>query len=155
RLNIVAGNSATAAALRDHLTDMGRKFAAPERNSPAATLDSETLEKLKSLGYVAYKAGGAENDGNQTAADPKGKVGVFNRILRASDLSGVARYAEADEILAQVEREEPDLYVVPFQRGENFLAWGRPTLAVAEFGKALSRNPTFDQAALGLGRAHL
>ena len=67
----------------------------------------------------------------------------------------MAKYAEADEVLAQVEREEPDLYVVPFQRGENFLAWGRPTLAVAEFGKALSRNPSFDQAALGLGRAYL
>jgi len=154
RLNIVAGNSATAAALRDDLTAVGRRFAAPERNSPAPTLDAETLEKLKSLGYVAYKAGAVENDGNETAADPKDNVGVFNRILRASDLSGVGKYADADETLAQVEREEPDLYVVPFQRGENFLAWGRPALAVAEFSKALSRNPTFDQAALGLGRAH-
>jgi len=154
RVNIVAGNSATATALRDDLTDMGRKFAAPERNSLPATLDAETLEKLKSLGYVAYKAGVAENDGNETAADPKDKVGVFNRILRASDLSGEAKYAEADLVLAEVERQEPELYVVPFQRGENFLAWGKPQPALQEFGKALSRNPTFDQAALGLGRAY-
>jgi Tfp pilus assembly protein PilF len=57
-------------------------------------------------------------------------------------------------LLEEVERQEPELYVVPFQRGENLLAWGKPQLAVPEFVKALSRNPRFDQAALGLGRAY-
>ena len=43
---------------------------------------------------------------------------------------------------------------MPFERGENFLAWAKPQQALPEFGKALSLNPAFDQAVLGLGRAH-
>jgi arylsulfatase A-like enzyme/Tfp pilus assembly protein PilF len=154
RSNRVVGNSAVASALRERLNEFERKFATAEKQSARAALDPETLERLKSLGYVAYNAGAAENDADGTGADPKDKVGVLNRILRASDLSGAAKYAEADQVLAEVERREPGLYVVPFQRGENLLAWGKPQLAVEEFGKAVSRNPSFDQAALGLGRAY-
>jgi arylsulfatase A-like enzyme/Tfp pilus assembly protein PilF len=153
RSNIVAAKSSVASTLGENLREFERKFASGTQ--PVATaLDPETLEKLKSLGYVAYKAGSTEDGGDEAGADPKDKVAIFNRILRASDLSGLGKYAEADQLLQEVERQEPDLYVVPFQRGENLLAWGKPRLAVEEFVKALSRNPTFDQAALGLGRAY-
>lgn len=154
RSNIVTGNSAVASALRERLIEIERRFTASGKQPAAPALDPETLEKLKSLGYVAYKAGTGGNRDDETGADPKDKIAVFNQILRASDLSGLAKYAEADQVLAEVERQEPELYVVPFQRGENLLAWGKPQLALVEFSKALSRNPTFDQAALGLGRAY-
>ncbi len=142
-----------ASALREKLIEFERKFTASEKKSAATTLDPETLEKLKSLGYVAYKAG-SEDGGDGKGADPKDKVATLNRILRASDLSRLEKYAEADQVLTEVEREEPELYLVPFQKGENFLAWGKPLLAATEFGNALARNPSFDQAALGLGRTH-
>jgi arylsulfatase A-like enzyme/tetratricopeptide (TPR) repeat protein len=154
RSDIVGANSAVASALRQTLIEFERRFTVAETRSAAKVLDPESLERLKSLGYVAYKAGAAQNDDNETGADPKDKIGIFNRILRASDLIGVAKYAEADQVLADVERQEPELYVAPFQRGESFLAWGKPQPAIGEFLKALSRNPTFDQAALGLGRAY-
>ena len=153
--NVISTHSAVAASLRDQLSEYGRKFAPREQSSPRL-LDTETLEKLKSLGYVAYRAsGGSSRDQNRPEApDPKDKIKTLNRILRASDLSGLKKYAEADQLLTEVEGEEPDLYVIPFQRGENLLAWGKPQPAITEFNKALSRNPTFDQAALGLGRAY-
>ena len=34
------------------------------------------------------------------------------------------------------------------------MAWGKPEAALGEFKKSLDRNPTFDQAALGMGRAY-
>ena len=153
RSNMVTRNSAMASALREKLIEFERKFTASEKKSAATTLDPETLEKLKSLGYVAYKAG-SEDGGDGKGADPKDKLATLNRILRASDLSQLEKYSEADQVLTEVEREEPELYLVPFQKGENLLAWGKPQPAILEFGKALARNPTFDQAALGLGRAH-
>ena len=154
RTNIIARNSAVAAALRERLSELETRFAAQGKPAGAQPLDPETLEKLKSLGYVGYKAPSSREDRQGGGkADPKDKIATYNRILRAGDLTRSSNYAEADQLLVRLEQEEPDLYVIPFQRGENFLGWGKPQLAEEEFRKSLSRNPTFDQAPLGLGRA--
>ncbi len=154
RSNIIVGNSAVAASLRDRLSELETRYAAQGKSGTAKPPDPETLEKLKSLGYISYEAGKAEGAMRTPAADPKDKIVSFNRILRAGDLTRAAKYAEADQLLARLEQEEPDLYVVPFARGENYLGWGKAQPAMEEFRKSLSRNPTFDQAALGLGRAY-
>jgi arylsulfatase A-like enzyme/Tfp pilus assembly protein PilF len=153
RSNIIARNSAVAAALRERLSELETTFAVQGKAARPERLDPETLEKLKSLGYVGYKAPARDDRQAADEADPKDKIATFNRILRAGDLTRSGKYPEADQLLLKLEQEEPDLYVIPFQRGENFLGWGKPSVAVEEFRKSLSRNPTFDQAALGLGRA--
>jgi arylsulfatase A-like enzyme/Tfp pilus assembly protein PilF len=151
--NLAGGSPVLASTLQAKLIEIEGKLASANPSDTRSQLDPETLAELKSLGYVAYKApADAETSGNR--ADPKDKIATYNRILKASDLSGAQKYAEADELFQEIEREEPDLYVVPFSRGENLLSWGKPELALAEFEHALARNPTFDQAALGLGRAH-
>ena len=154
RQNIATTDSAAAASLRDRLAETERKFRAAHENSSSAKLDPDTLEKLKSLGYVSYQAGSRDAVSESARADPKDKVSVLNQILRAGDLTRLARNAEADQLLARLEKTEPGLYVVPFQRGENYLAWRKPDRAAPELRRALALNPTFDQAALGLGRAY-
>jgi arylsulfatase A-like enzyme/Tfp pilus assembly protein PilF len=154
RTNIIARNSAVATALRDRLLELETRFAAQAKPAGTQPLDPETLDKLKSLGYVGYKAPSRDNRQGTGKADPKGKIVTYNRILWAGDLTRSGNYPEADKLLSRLEQEEPDLYVIPFQRGENFLGWGKPPLAAEEFRKSLSRNATFDQAALGLGRAY-
>jgi len=151
--NIITGNSAVGAALSDRLSALETRFAAAGKPGTVEPLDPETLEKLKSLGYVGYKAG-TSLEHTSAASDPKHKIATFNRILHAGDLTRAAKYAEADQLLARLEQEEPNLYVVFFARGENYLGWGKLQPAMEEFRKSLSRNPTFDQAALGLGRAY-
>lgn len=150
RSNIIAAHTAIASSLRERLAKFVKSFTAREQSASIKPPDPETLQKLRSLGYVAYpgKASSAP------AADPKDKIGALNLILRAGDLTQLRKYAEADQMLEQLEEREPALYVVHFQRGENYLGWRKLQAAVAEFGKALSINPTFDQAALGMGRAN-
>jgi choline-sulfatase len=154
RSNAIATNSAAAGSLRERLADFEKRFQGSQGDSPAAPLDPETLEKLKSLGYLSYQGPSSANVANHQGADPKDEITTLNRILRAADVTRLGKYAEADQLLLALEQEEPELYVLHFQKGENYLAWGKPQLAVAEFGKALARNPAFDQAALGLGRAY-
>ncbi len=154
RSNIIAKNSAVAALLRDKLRDFDRKFHEHQETSATARLDPDTLEKLKSLGYISYQAGPAKDVADAGRADPKDKISALNQILRAGDLTRLGKYAEADQLLTRLEQDEPELYVVPFEKGENYLAWRKPRLAIGEFRKTLSRNPIFDQAALGLGRAY-
>ncbi|MGO9273378.1 MAG: sulfatase-like hydrolase/transferase [Terriglobia bacterium] len=151
RSNIIAAHSAIASSLHNRLAEFVKQFTARDRPTSAKPADPETVEKLRSLGYVAYR-GDAKGKGQ--AADPKDKIGVLNRILRADDFTRLGKYSEADQILDQLQQEEPALDVVHFERGENYLAWGKPESALEEFRQTLSRNPTFDQAALGLGRAY-
>ena len=154
RSNIIDTHSALASSLGDRLSEFGRRFAARAAASAAASPDPEVLEKLKSLGYLGYKAPTADTVPDIQRANPKDKIATLNRILRAADLTRLGKYAQADLVLNRLEQTEPRLYVVPFEKGENYLAWGRPEAALGEFKKSLDRNPSFDQAALGLGRAY-
>jgi len=152
RSNIIAAHSPITSALHNRLAEFVKQDTARERPTSAKPADPGTLEKLKSLGYLAYRDDGKARG---QAADPKDKIGTMNRILRAADLSRLGKYSETDQILNQLQQEEPMLYVVHFERGENYLAWGKPESARDEFRQTLSLNPAFDQAALGLGRACL
>jgi arylsulfatase A-like enzyme/tetratricopeptide (TPR) repeat protein len=154
KTNLISAASATGATLRDELKESERRYASEQARDPAPRLDLETLEKLKSLGYIGYDAGAAARNENTERADPKEKIATFNQILRAGDLIREKRFSQAEQLLSVLERFEPNLYVIPFQLAENYLAWQKPAQAVTEFRKSLSLNPTFDQAALGLGRAH-
>jgi arylsulfatase A-like enzyme/Flp pilus assembly protein TadD len=150
--NLASSSGSVAASWREKLVEFERKYSGQAASS-IAKLDPETVERLRSLGYVSFQSPAAgRTDPNR--ADPKDKVETLRRLLHASDLRRLGKYAEAEELLASLEQTEPALYVVPFERGENALAWSKPREALGEFGKALSLNPTFDQAALGLGRAH-
>ena len=152
RHNLAPTHASLAASLHEKLVGVEKRCTGQAESSPAPP-DPETVERLRSLGYVSSQSSPAtQNDPRR--ADPKDKIEILHDILHASDLRRLGKYAEAEELLATVERKEPGLYVVPFERGENFLAWAKPQQALPEFGKALSLNPTFDQALLGLGRAH-
>ena len=116
-------------------------------------LDSETLEKLRSLGYVGYPSPAPGSDSRVIRADPKDKILVLGQMLHAGDLRSRQRFGEADKTLTSLERSEPALYIIAFERGETLLDWGKPRQATEEFRKAVGLNPSFDQAWVGLGRA--
>jgi arylsulfatase A-like enzyme/Flp pilus assembly protein TadD len=153
--NRIAGNRAVAASLRAELEGLERRFenrAALDRES---RLDAETVEKLRSLGYVAYEAGSKQDTPDAGRADPKEKTATLNDVLRAGDLRRAGKYPEAAQMLAHLKASEPKLYLVRFEAGETDLAWGKTQDAVGEFRAALGLNPTFAQGALSLGRAYL
>jgi tetratricopeptide (TPR) repeat protein len=153
KTNSAASQPTIAAALRETLEMLEGRYANGSVSQSAVLLEPETLEKLKSLGYLGYQAPAASGDSRVTRADPKDKILVFNQVLHARELRSLNRFADADEVLMALRRSEPTLYIVAFERGENLLNWGKPRAAVEEFRKAVALNPSFDQAWLGLGRA--
>lgn len=64
----------------------------------------------------------------------------------AENLSSVHRFAEAEDVFKDLERSEPDLYIVSFERGKNLLNWGKAQAAMGEIQKALTLNPTHANA---------
>ena len=146
----MATSAAVAATLRERLRDiMESQYSAPAATSPAK-LDTETIERLRSLGYVSFQSSAAA-EADSARADPKDKIGTLRRILHASDLRR-AGHQEAD--FQQLQADEPKLYVVPFERGENFLAWSKPRPALEAFGKALTLNPNVRPGTFQTRRAH-
>ena len=83
-------------------------------------------------------------------ADPKDKIETLHRILRASDLRRAGKYPEAEDLLAHLEDNRARPSTSCPSSGAK-ISWRGPSRSrrLPEFGKALSLNPTFDQAAAG------
>jgi arylsulfatase A-like enzyme/Tfp pilus assembly protein PilF len=154
--NLYGEKKADANALKAQLDGIERRYASrsPAASSGATQLSQETLEKLKSLGYLAYTAPASATRPGAKLADPKTKVQVFKTILRASDLAQAGRYREADRLVEQVAQTEPNLYLIPFMRGEYASFDGRNKDAQEHFLACLKLNPDFLQAIMGLARAY-
>ncbi len=154
-VNILSEKRSVAHALREYLQGGLTRFRPPAGEADqGAVTDPETIEKLRSLGYVSLtrpRRPGAEFD--PAAPDPKDTIGAYNRVMRAVELSGKGRFREASAILADLAKKHPKDYLLPFLQGETHLQDGNARAARGYFRRALELNPTFDQAAISLGRA--
>ncbi|MBI1982614.1 MAG: sulfatase-like hydrolase/transferase, partial [Acidobacteria bacterium] len=153
--NILSQKRSVAQALREYLEGAVTRFK-PTAGEPGqgGVTDPETVEKLRSLGYVSLarpRRPGGEFD--RAAPDPKDTIGAYNRVMRAVELSGRGRFRQANTILADLAKQYPKDYLLPFLQGETHMQEGNARAARGYFRRALELNPTFDQAAVGLGRA--
>jgi len=153
--NLYTERTAEAAALRDQLLGIERRYTnADAASSSAASLPPETVEKLKSLGYLAYSAP-VSTGSEQDLPDPKDRIETFKSILRAEDLASAGRFERSDALLDALRPTEPKLYLIPFMQGENAAKEHRWADSERELLACLKLNPAFDQAVMGLARADL
>jgi len=152
--DLAGQRAADSAALRSQLQDVERRYAGPQATratGAAAGLPAETVEKLRSLGYVAFSAP-VPTANDEALPDPKDRLTIFRSILRATDLASAGRLDESDALLKKVATAEPKLYLIHFMLGENAAKARRWTDGEKEFGACLKLNPSFEQAIMGLGR---
>jgi arylsulfatase A-like enzyme/Tfp pilus assembly protein PilF len=151
--NLAAKDANLATSLRAQLNQLLANYAAATASGGMASGTSaspEVLEKLRSLGYVAYRAPAGPN---AKLADPKDKLPVFQDVLRATDQIQSGNFAAARSLLSSVQRKEPRLYLIPFLLGEAASHEAQWKEAEKQFGRAAALNPGFDQARMGLARA--
>jgi len=132
----------------DHLIDETSHGApAPE----TANLDSETVARLRSLGYVGGDAA-PRNESAQDAAlaDPKDKLGAFTAVQRAGELMVKDDYGEAVHALESALREEPGMRQARLMLGSSYAELGRTTDARAQFDTVLKEDPQSVSALTGL-----
>src|SRR5207248_1859797 len=98
-----AGQSALAVGLREQLQALEGRYANTSLRQDPNPLDSETLEKLRSLGYVGYPSPAPGSDSRVIRADPKDKILVLGQMLHAGDLRSRQRFGEADKTLTSLE----------------------------------------------------
>lgn len=150
--NVAEKDASVAARMRGELNQLVAKYPPPAQGAggDGTGASPEVLEKLRSLGYVAYKAPATPG---AKLADPKDKLKVYQEILRATDLMHLGQFAAARSLLGKLQGTEPRLYLIPFLLGEAASRDGQWKEAEKQFGRAAQLNPGFDQAAMGLGRA--
>lgn len=152
--NVYAERRSLAAALREQLIGIERRYTSTQPAATAPPLPPETVEKLKSLGYIAY-SGAAQPAAAGPLPDPKDHLKVFKAVMRAHALNEAGRYEESNQALEPLATEEPRLFVIPFLKAENLSQTHRWHEAEKSYLDSLKLNPTFDRALMGLARAYM
>jgi len=163
--NIVSDNQVLANRMKEELRALQRRYVPravgqasrvgqASSLSAADNVDPETLERLKSLGYVGFSSGGSAAGAGKQLPDPKLKIAIYNQMNRAIELSRRGRIPMAITILEQVAQREPTMPVVHFLLGSEYLAQGQSLRAVEAFRETLRHNPGSNVARFNLARAY-
>jgi choline-sulfatase len=126
---------------------------------PAGDVDPEARARLAALGYVGTFVASA-SDPRTDRADPKDKIGLFNKLGKALSLANDREKGEEepfDQILAlldEVLREDPNVIDAWFMLGTQHLRHGKFTKAVEYFKKTLALKPNYDVAVINLAEAY-
>ncbi len=153
--NILTGNRALAARMKDELGTLMDRYGAGEAAEPAAEVDQATLDQLQSLGYVGFSAGARSEVGDwEGLADPKDKIGTYNRLNQAITSARRGDHQRSVEILEDVARSEPEMPIVHFLLGTEYLNARLFLKAIEEFRLTLRYNPRSGPARFNLAQAY-
>jgi arylsulfatase A-like enzyme/Tfp pilus assembly protein PilF len=151
--NLALQQTATLAVLKDKLHTLLRRSPFKPQQNSASGLNPDALAKLRALGYVGYRSPISPEALAAGLADPKNKLWEFNAILEAGDAFRAGNFAAGEALLGEVAEKDPQMYVVPFMRGEAAARQQKWKEAAAAFQNSLQLNPAFDQAMTGLAHA--
>ena len=151
--NLAAQQTATVAVLKDKLQTRLREHPFTPGQSEGSGLSPDALEKLRALGYVAYRSPVSPEALAAGLPDPKDRLWELNSILEAGDAFQAGDFSTGEDILSKVREKDPSMYIVPFMLGEAAARQQKWHEAAAELKKCLDLNPNFDQAMVGLARA--
>jgi arylsulfatase A-like enzyme/Flp pilus assembly protein TadD len=151
--NLAAEQPAVTAVLKEKLGEMLVRQAPPQKRAPGPELSQETIEKLRALGYMAYRSPVSAEQLAKGLPDPKDKLEEFNAILQATDAMESGDFEKSEALLARAQEQDPGLYLIPYLRGQAAARREDWKSAAAQLSRALELNPGFDQAMTALARA--
>jgi tetratricopeptide (TPR) repeat protein len=134
-------------------------FSKTQASLPAADVDPDARQRLAALGYVGSFVATAA-DSRAGRADPKDKIGLFNKLGEATELSkdvdaeGRPPFEKVFALLNRIVREDPEVIDAWFMLGTQHLAYGRPDQAVRYFQRTLELKPDYDLAVFNLAQAY-
>ena len=151
--NLITDQKATASVLTQQLKDLVARYTSNDHSANTSQLSAEAVQKLRALGYMAYRSPVSAEALAAGLADPKDKIWDFNVVLGAVDAGKMGKADQQRELLSQVEARNPDMYLIPFLFGEAQLQASDWSSAEESLRRCLKLNPDFDQAMSALARA--
>ena len=134
-------------------------FAKTEAALPAGDVDPEARERLAALGYVG-SFGPTASGPRAGRADPKDKIGLFNKLGEATDLSRDRRpdekppFEKIVALLNEIVGEDPQVIDAWFMMGTQYMAHGDLEHAVEYYKRTLALKPDYDLAVFNLAQAY-
>jgi choline-sulfatase len=159
KTNLFSERRALGDRMIAQLRTLEGRFSRSQAAMPAADVDPEARERLAALGYVGTFVASA-SDPRTGRADPKDKIGLFNKLGMATDLSreregdAEASFGRIVSLLDEVIREDPQVIDAWFMLGTKFLAHGDLEKAVDHFKRTLALKPDYDLAVFNLAQAY-
>jgi len=151
--NLIANQKATASVLAQQMKDLIARYAPKSPSANSSQLTPEAVEKLRALGYMAYRSPVSAEALAAGLPDPKDKLWDFNAVLTAVDAGKLGNSDKQRELLSQVEARNPEMYLIPFLVGEAQLQASDWANAEQSLRRCLKLDPDFDQAMSALARA--
>ncbi len=143
KTNLYGRQGALAESLRQKLRQFRQRQTGTEMAAPAS-VDSQRIEAMRALGYIAISVPPRKQTGQSGLIDPKDRIRVFNKILFALQASDAGALPRSNSLLSEVVRQDPDLFIAHYCLGVNSLKSGENEKALEYFNKAKALNPSFD-----------
>jgi len=146
--NLLRKNAAVAGELQNELAKMLTRYA-PSQRAAAASLSSETLAQLESLGYLAAEPRGKmENSG----PDPKDRFAEF-QLYQSAFLDFTEGHSTvALPKLRSILRADPQNTLARYHLGGCYLQLKKPQDALREWVTVLKLDPQYAPAAEAIGQ---
>lgn len=135
--NLFSQNQNISAKLKEELSVRYAKLNEPQQAAP----DAETLEKLRSLGYV----GTTNLKSQKGTADPKDKIEIWAKYEKATLLKEVSK-EETLKLLEELNREEPQNNFFRIALASHYRENKKFDLALALLKEAVRIDPTDESA---------
>jgi arylsulfatase A-like enzyme/Tfp pilus assembly protein PilF len=131
--------------------------AAGASSKPAPEIDPEVRSRLAALGYVGSFVATTATP-RADLPDPKDKIGLFNLMNAARDISSEKSaeeaFPEAVRLLRQVIAADPRVIDAWFMLGNQHFKTGRYAEAIGYFKKALELKPDYDLPLINMANCY-
>ena len=157
--NIYDSRRPLADRLIGQLRALEADFTKTEAALPAGDVDPEARERLAALGYVGSFVASAA-DSRTGRADPKDKIGLFNKLGLAAELAkdrgpdGKPPFSRITALLHEVVGTDDAVIDAWFMLGTQHLAHGTVEDSIKYFKRTLQLKPDYDLAVFNLAQAY-
>jgi arylsulfatase A-like enzyme/Flp pilus assembly protein TadD len=151
--NLLAEQPAVSSVMDEELKNLVQRYAPHDTPAGESQLDAAAIEKLRALGYMAYRSPVSAEALAAGLSDPKDKISDFNTLLDGIDAGKLGELDRERKLLTQVQESNPGMYLIPFLLGEAELKASNWKAAQDALERSLKLNPNFDQAMTALARA--